>query len=100
MEGPHLPLHDRAFGNDPAMWRRASPYHQLSRGAPPMLAVASTERRSAVPQARHFAAKAISLGIRVQVLEQALTHREITEQLGTPGQYTAAVDAFISSLFK
>ena len=99
MEGPHLPLHDRAFGNDPAAWRHASPYHHLTRGAPPMLAVASTERRNAVLQARHFAGKATSLGIRAQVLEQALTHREINAQLGTPGSYTAAVDAFISSLF-
>lgn len=100
MEGPHLPLHDRAFGGDPVYWRRASPYHHLVAGAPPMLAVASTERKSAASQARHFAAKAVSLGIRVQVLEQALTHREINEQLGTRGVYTAAVDAFILSLFR
>lgn len=100
MEGPHLSLHDRAFGSDPAYWRRASPYHHLTGGAPSMLAVASTERKSSVPQARHFAAKAVSLGVRVQVLEQALTHREINEQLGTRGVYTAVVDAFISSLFK
>jgi len=100
MEGPHLPLHDNAFGSDPATWRRASPYHQLTPGAPPMLAVASTERRSAVPQARHFAAKAASLGVRAEVLEQALSHREINEQLGLPGAYTAAVDAFISGLLR
>ena len=62
--------------------------------------MASTERRSAVPQARHFAEKAASLGVRVQVLEQALTHREINEQLGLPGAYTAAVDAFISGLLR
>lgn len=100
MEGPHMSLHDRAFGSDPAYWRRASPYHHLTASAPPMLAVASTERKSAVPQARHFAAKAASLGVRVQLLEQAMTHREINEQLGTRGAYTAAVDGFISSLLK
>lgn len=100
MEGPHLPLHDRAFGSDPAYWKKASPWHHLVAGAPPMLAVASTERRSAVPQARHFADKAASLGVRVQVLEQALTHREINEQLGQPGAYTNAVDAFLTSLLR
>lgn len=100
MEGPHLSLHDRAFGSDPAYWRRASPYHHLTQGAAPMLAVASTERKSALPQARHFAARATTLGVRVSVLEQALTHREINEQLGMPGAYTAAVDAFIASLLK
>lgn len=91
MEGPHLSLHDRAFGSDPAYWRRASPYHHLTGGAPSMLAVASTERKSSVPQACHFAGKAASLGVRMQVLEQALTHREINEQLGTRGAYTAVV---------
>ena len=98
MEGPHLSLHDRAFGSDPAYWRHASPYHHLSPGAPPMLAVASTKRRSAAPQARHFAEKAALLGIRMQVLELALSHREINEQLGTASPYTVAVDAFIASL--
>ena len=98
MQGRHLPLHDRAFGTDPAYWRQASPYHHLTPGAAPMLAVCSTKRKSACPQAHSFTAKAVSLGIRAQVLEQALSHREINEQLGTPGSYTDAVDAFIASL--
>ncbi|WP_234815067.1 alpha/beta hydrolase [Noviherbaspirillum denitrificans] len=98
MEGRHLPLHDRAFGGDPVFWRRASPWHQLAAGAPPMLVVASSERRSAVPQARRFAEKAASLGVRMQVLEEPLSHRQINEQLGTPGSYTSAVDAFISGV--
>lgn len=97
MEGRHLPLHDRAFGSDPAYWRRVSPAHHLAAGAPPMLAVASTQRRSALPQARHFAARAAARAVSVQVLEQALSHRDINEQLGTPGPYTSAVDAFISA---
>lgn len=98
MEGRHLPLHERAFGSDPAYWRQASPYHHLAPGAAPILAVCSTRRRHACPQARRFAAKAVSLGIRAQVLEQALSHREINDLLGKPGGYTDAVDAFIASL--
>ncbi len=98
MEGRHLSLHDRAFGSDPAYWRKASPYHHLTPGAAPMLAVCSTERKSACPQARRFSAKAVALGVRAQVLEQPLSHREINEQLGKPGVYTNAVDAFIASL--
>lgn len=100
MEGPHLPLHDRAFGSDPSFWRRASPYHHLASGASPMLAVASTRRKSSPPQAHRFAEKAASLGLRVPVLEQALSHREINETLGTNGPYTEAVDAFIVTLLR
>jgi arylformamidase len=100
MEGRHLPLHDRAFGSDPAYWRRASPYHHLAPVAAPMLAVTSTRRRSSPPQAHRFAEKATSLGLRVPVLEQALSHREINETLGTSGPYTEAVDAFIATLLR
>jgi acetyl esterase/lipase len=98
MEGRHLSLHDRAFDSDPAYWRQASPYHHLTLGAAPMLAVCSSQRKSACPQAHRFTTKAVSLGIRAQVLEQALSHRDINELLGKPGGYTDAVDAFIASL--
>ena len=100
MEGRHLPLHDRAFGSDPDYWRRASPYHRLAADAVPMLAVCSNQRKSACRQASHFAEKAASMGIRVQVLQQALSHREINEQLGSNTAYTATVDAFIASLLR
>lgn len=98
MEERHFPLYDDAFGSDPAYWRRASPYHHLSAGAPPMLAVCSSQRKASCPQAREYAAKAVTLGVRVPVLEQDLSHREINLLLGEPGRYTAAVDAFMRSL--
>ncbi len=98
MEGRHSPLHDRAFGTDPAYWRQASPYHHLTHDAVPMLAVCSTERHNACLQAHHFAAKATSLGVRAQVSGQNLSHREINVLLGTAGSYTDTVDAFITSL--
>lgn len=98
MEEGHFPLYDEAFGSDPAYWRRASPYHHLSAGAPPMLAVCSTQRKASCPQAREFAAKAATLGVRTPVLEQDLSHREINLLLGEPSRYTAAVDAFVRAL--
>ena len=98
MENRHARLYDRAFGSDPAYWLRASPYHHLTRNASPMLAVCSTERGASCPQAHNFVNKAQSLGVRAQVSEQALSHREINVQLGTAGSYTNAVDAFIASL--
>jgi len=98
MENRHFPLFDRAFGSDPAYWLRVSPYHHLTRGATPMLAVCSAERKTSCTQAHQFADKAQSLGVRVQVSEQHLSHRDINMQLGTAGSYTDAVDAFIASL--
>lgn len=98
MTQKHFPLYDDAFGTDPAYWRRASPYHQLSANALPMLAVCSTQRREACVQANDFDAKAKTLGVRTQVLEQDLSHREINLLLGERGRYTATVDAFIRSI--
>lgn len=94
----HLPLYDAAFGQNPEDWVAASPLHQLHRAAPPMLAVCSSQRQEACPQAHAFAAKAARLQMDCRVLEQSLSHREINQQLGEDNAYTAAVEAFLRSL--
>lgn len=94
----HFALYDEAFGDDAAYWQRASPYHQLQSEAYPMLAVCSTLRREACEQARAFAARSMAMGVRTQVLEQKLSHREINLQVGERSAYTETVDAFIRSL--
>ncbi|QNM95670.1 alpha/beta hydrolase [Chitinimonas koreensis] len=94
----HLGLYDRAFGQDPAFWRAASPYRALARPAPPVLAVCSSRREAACPHARRYVDKATGLGMRAAVLPQDLTHRDINLQLGLPGAYTAAVEGFMASL--
>ncbi|MGN6281792.1 alpha/beta hydrolase [Frateuria sp.] len=98
MQGPHLPLYDAAFGDDPAYWRAASPLQQLTTRGVPFLAVCSTRRQASCPQARNFAAKANGLHMRAQVLGEGLTHRQINEQLGTLGDYTAQVETFLATL--
>lgn len=98
MAGRHLPLYDRAFGKDPAFWRPVSPLHQLSTTAYPLLAVCSTERADPCPQAHGFERKAASLGVRVVVLEQDLSHLEINQSLGLDSGYTQAVEAFMGPL--
>lgn len=98
MRAPHLPLYDEAFGNDSTYWRQVSPTLQLQRGAPPILLVCSSGRAMSCVQARGFAAAAQRLGVRAEVLPEALSHREINESLGVAGAYTDAVDAFIASL--
>jgi arylformamidase len=98
MRREHLPLYDLAFGNDPEYWRLASPTLRLS-GAPvsPMLIVCSEKRPASCPQGEAFAARAAQFGGRVKVLPVDLTHPEVNDQLGMPGNYTARVDAFLSS---
>lgn len=98
MQERHAQLFDAAFGADPAFWRAVSPQHQLRAGAAPWLVVCSSLRRVSCPQAREFAALGQSLGVRVAVLPQALSHGEINERLGLPGAYTGAVDDFLRTL--
>lgn len=98
MRSRHFPLYDRAFGSDPDYWRTTSPYQRLSKDSWPMFAVCSTRRAAVCPEARTFAAKAATLGVRVQVLGMDLSHRQINEQLGEDAGYTASVDAFLRTL--
>jgi arylformamidase len=98
MEGHHFRLYDAAFGTDPAFWRSTSPAQQLTAAAKPILLVCSTRRDDSCEQADGMASRGGQLGVRVEVLRQNLSHREINQQLGLPGAYTEAVDAFIQSL--
>lgn len=98
MKAPHFPLYDQAFGPRPEAWRGVSPILALERGAAPILAVCSSQRRVPCPEAEDFARRGGALGNRVQVLPQALSHREINQTLGEGGAYTSAVEAFLKSL--
>lgn len=98
MAARHLRLYDEAFGSDPALWRAASPGAQLGTAIAPFLAVCSSRRREACAQAHAFAAQATRLGTRAQVLEQDRSHKEINAELGEPGPYTEAVEAFMGTL--
>ncbi len=94
----HFGLYDAAFGDDPAQWRAASPWHVLSAGGAPLLVVCSTQRADACPQGRAYADKAQALGLRVELLPQDLSHGDINKQLGRPGAYTEAVEVFLRSV--
>lgn len=98
MTQPHLRLYDRAFGEDPAFWKQASPLHRLAKAPVPMLLVCSTRRALPCDQAHAFAAKAKSLGGDVEVLAVDMSHGEINKELGVPGAYTEKVEAFLSRL--
>jgi acetyl esterase/lipase len=88
-----------AFGSAESGWIKASPYHQLDATAAPWLGVCSTQRPDdSCGQAREYAAKCRSLGIKATVLPQNKTHGGINRELGQPGSYTSDVDSFMASL--
>lgn len=98
MQTEHPRLYDRAFGKNAEAWVQASPYHVLNGSAFPVLAVCSTLRSDACPQAHQFVKKASSLGVNGRVLMQAKSHGDINSDLGLNEAYTHAVDAFLKSL--
>jgi acetyl esterase/lipase len=98
MNARHFRLYDRAFGSNPADWTAASPWHQLRQASAPILAVCSSRRNDACPQARAFVSKAQGLGSPAEMLSQDKTHGEINAQLGEDPSYTAAVERFLSHL--
>ncbi len=93
MRRRHLPLYDRAFGEDPAWWSQVSPTARLAVGATPFLLVCSATRRDdACGQSQAFAEAARAVGAQASVLPQPLDHGRINADLGLPGPYTEAVD--------
>ncbi len=95
MEGEPLPLHERAFGRDPARWREASPWHRLRAVPPPLLLPCSSQRPASVLQNERFAARAREFGAQASVLPLPLGHAQLNLQLGLPGALTEAVDDFL-----
>jgi len=98
MEGKHFRLHDDAFGTNPAFWEKVSPWHAMSSRPAPILAVCSTRRADACPQAVRFTDKAKSFGGVGIVLRQDMTHGEINAKLGDDETYTQNVENFLSDL--
>lgn len=98
MKGRHFRFYDQVFRDDPVYWRRASPLHRLDGVPKPFFAVCSSDRRRSCAQAQRYVAKVNQLGGRAEMLPIALSHRDLNEQLGTAGRYTAAVDSFLQSL--
>ena len=98
MEARHFRLYDRAFGEDPAYWRAASPTLVMEQAPPPMLMVCSSRRAIACDQAEAFAGRARALGGRAEVLPVDLSHGDVNAELGDDRDYTASVDAFLHSL--
>ena len=93
----HPGFYDKAFGSDPAYWRKASPIDRWTPAAVPMMLVCSTRRPDhPCDAANALHDKAEKAGKAMPVFPRALTHEEVNRTLGLPGDYTDAVDAFIT----
>jgi arylformamidase len=96
MRAPHLPLFDRAFGDDQALWQAASPTLMLEEAPPmPLLMVCSTPRVDSVAQAEGFVRRVHELGGRAELVQADLTHAQINDLTGAEGPLTKAIDAFM-----
>ncbi|MFC3532290.1 alpha/beta hydrolase [Vogesella facilis] len=99
MQQRHYRFYDQAFGGDPAAWPALSPMAQLQQAMPPLLAVCSQQRPDRpCDDAANFVARARQLGGRAELLPQALSHRDINQQLGADDGYTRAVEQFLRGL--
>lgn len=98
MNHAHDKLYDKAFGADAELWQASSPMHRLTKAAKPWLGICSSLRSAACAANTDFALKSRSLGLRAEVLGQKLRHIAINSELGKPGAYTDAVEAFMASL--
>ena len=99
MNHRHPRLYDEAFGDDPALWDAVIADPSLDQGQS-ALARRLLEHRAAPPASTNgiYAAKSMELGTRAEILGQPLNHGEINAELGKPGAYTDAVEAFMASL--
>lgn len=98
MEARHFRFYDRAFGNDPGYWRAASPFFAVAGAGRPILLVCSTRRDDSCAQARRFASRAASFGMKASVLEEDFSHGDINRRLGEEPRYTGAVEQFMGGL--
>lgn len=92
---------ENAFGADPAVWRQASPHHQLVDGRPPppfLLVRRGDAERMATEQAFHDRVLAVG-GDSTLIDASALTHGEVNEHIGAPGDtvMTAPILAFLAA---
>ena len=99
MNRKHPQLYDDAFGTDPAYWASLSPAQHIAADAVPMMLVCALKRPDdSCGQSRDFAARLKDAGHSEPVLPEDLKHGEVNSELGLPGAYTDAVDAFIKTL--
>jgi hypothetical protein len=93
---------ENAFGDDPGVWRQASPHHQLvdGRPAPPFLLVRRGERRAGMATEQAFHDRLLAVGGDSTIIDaSSLTHEEVNDHIGAPGDavMTAPILTFLAA---
>jgi acetyl esterase/lipase len=98
--GSANPLYAAAFGDEPEVWRDASPYWRLQResSVPPFLLVVAGSNPRKLDQARRLVERLRTVGSDGAVIEAPEhTHKTLNQQLGADGDGpTAAVVEFFT----
>lgn len=97
MAAAHAPFYDKAFGDDPAQWRAASPAAHLSEANPPTLLVCSSLRPQSCQRSRDYAALLTAHGGQAQVLPVARNHGQLNADIGGDNDETRAIVEFIDA---
>lgn len=97
-------LYREVFGEDPAAWKDASPFHFIApeKHVPPFLLVVAANNASKLAQARAMAEALGEAGVRAEMHRAPeRTHGTLNRLLGTDGDATTqAVARFLDSLRK
>ncbi|MQY43441.1 alpha/beta fold hydrolase [Epibacterium sp. SM1969] len=94
MAGPPRRWLAAIFGEDRALWQRASPAHFMDPEDPPMLVACSTKYSFPCAYAVEFA----SAHAQVEALSVPYAHRGVNARLGAKNDYTQAVDQWLARL--
>lgn len=89
---------ERAFGDNPDFWLRASPARRLSPSGIPMLIVCSAPRPGACEDARGFAERARRARPRAELFPSGLSQRDLGTKLSLDRPLTDRLDAFLRSV--
>ena len=104
MEAIDSSIYKDAFGDDPDIWKDASPYHHIEpdKGIPPFLLIHANEREAKEQSAIEFGKQLYLSNIySLRVAAPDRTHGTLNQFIGKEGdQYTEVIFNFIESLYQ
>ena len=86
------------FGDDPDNWVRLSPYSRQKGPVVPSLMICPKDVRDGCMHAEKYQTKSQRSGNIVTVMPVEKDHAQINTDVGAPGAYTDAIDAFLKPL--
>lgn len=98
MKQKHAKLYDEALGDDSKFWEAISPWHQLIGKVSPFYMVCSTKRDDSCPQGEALGKKLQAFGGQADLHKVDMSHKQLNEHAGVPGEYTDKIESFLKKL--